>query len=340
MEGVERQHPARIGGVPVDLLRAGIGHREEAGPVRAQNRFGIHAITLYSGVRVHLRRRGCDHGRFTVRSRATSWSAGEPVVLRRFVRPPSCRAELAVLERLRAGEDLASVTKPPKGMRFTGVSQNTQDPLELHKLHVEPGDLYVKVNWLSTHPGDGSIRLRFSYGVEVLDDWKHDARGVRRTMELAAALFPATRIAMRRAAALKLIQPIVYSNQPDGGALFHHDYVPGQTGVCFTQFAGSTAWLALPRPVLERHARDHAGRRIDIEKAEKLLNRTPAFTRRLADDGWLFVLKPGDAILLPSPTLATAAWHAVFAASKGPNLALSCGFRRPSRSFRSEGRLW
>ncbi len=276
-------------------------------------------------MRIRLRRRGIDHGWFTPSPRETSLARAEPVVLRRAVKPPGCRPELALIDRLRSGDDLAALATPPRGFRFTGVSQNTQDPLELHKLHVDPGDLYVKVNWLSAHRGDGSLRLRFSYGAEIVDDHVHDPRRVKRTLALVDALFPAVRVATRRFSSMKLIQPIVYSNQPDGGALFHHDFVPGQAGVVFTQLAGSTAWLTLPQRELQRIA----GPRVDLDAFERLLNHTPAFTRRLADEGWLFVLAPGDALVLPSRTYDTAAWHSVFTVGRGGNLALSCGFTCP-----------
>ena len=218
--------------------------------------------------------------------------------------------------------------RTPKGFRFAGISQNTLDPLELHKLDAEPGGLYVKVNWLSTWPGDGSLRLRFSYGAEILDDWLHDAARSRLALRLAEGLFPVCR-AVTRAVRRRFIQPIVYSNQPGGGALFHHDDVPGQKGVLFTQLAGRTAWLALPKRVLIRHVQACGHRWSDSmpDRLARLLNHTPAFTRRLADDGRLFVLEPGDAIELPSRPRQGTAWHSVFCAGKGANLALSMGYR-------------
>jgi hypothetical protein len=270
-------------------------------------------------MRVRLRRRGVDHGWFRPVEREPR--RGDPFVHRGLVRVPDVRRDLRLLAGLRRGGDLAQLARVPRGFRFTGLSQNTQDPLELHKLHAEPGGLYVKVNWLSTWPGDGSLRLRFSYGAEILDDWRHDASRARLSLRLAEGLFPACR-AVTRAVRRRFIQPIVYSNQPDGGALFHHDDVPGQKGVLFTQLAGRTAWLALPKRELMRHVREAGGR-----WGDRLLNQSPRFTRRLVDDGRLFVLEPGDAIELPSLARGGTAWHSVFCASRGGNLALSMGYR-------------
>ena len=103
----------------------------------------------------------------------------------------------------------------------------------------------------------------------------------------------------------------------------------------FTQFAGSTAWLTLPKRVLAAHVAAHGGlpmrgllarmeRRDD--RLERLINHVPAFTRRLVADGWLFVLRAGDAILLPSPGPDDVVWHSVFTVGRGANWALSVGF--------------
>ena len=126
-------------------------------------------------------------------------------------------------------------------------------------------------------------------------------------------------IARRIGGPPRFIQRILYSNSRDGGALFHHDFVPGQAGVAYAQLAGSTGWLTLPKSVLRRHA----GR--NLEGAERLINHSPAFTRKLAADGWFFVLRPGDAILLPSFSWGRVAWHSVFTLGRAPNVALSFG---------------
>jgi len=311
---------------------------------------------MNTAVRYRLRRRGIDHGFASEVPRSLAWARAEPEVLRAAVRPSRARKEIAqalrLLDRLRVGEDLASLVELPRGFRFAGTTVSPGDPLELHKLHVVPPgrarELYVKANWLSTHPRDGSMRLRFSYGAEILDDWLDDPASARATLGLLEGTFPACRLTTRDAGiarairrrlgrGFRFVQPIVYSNTSGGGALMHHDYVPAQAGVCFTQLAGRTGWLALPKAVLARQVQEHTGRWRDTaallagleshraERLRALINEDGAFSRRLAASGWFFALAPGDAILLPSHTELESAWHSVFSLSEGENLALSCG---------------
>lgn len=293
-------------------------------------------------MRARLRRRGVDHGWVAEAPREGDLSRGEPCVLRGLFRP--ARVSLRIIDGLRAGAELCDLAHAPRGFRWAGVSQNVADPLELERAHVEPGGLWIKVNWLSTHARDASLRLRVSYGLEGLDDFRDDPPSNRRAVQLVEGLFPACRAVTRSralAAAIghaRFLQPIVYSNAPSGGALFHHDYVPGQAGVVFAQIAGSTGWMAIPRFELERAVEAHLGRRVPrigerLERRdariERLLNETPAFTRRLAAAGWFRVLWPGDAIVLPSPTRRGTAWHSVFCVGRRGNLALSMGFAAP-----------
>ena len=280
-------------------------------------------------MKFRLRRRGVDHGWVAPAPRETSWDRAEPVKLAGIVPAVNARPVIRLLDRLRRGDDLA----PLLPFRADGTSQNVADPLEIQKVHV--GDLYIKVNWLSTHPGDGSMRLRFGFGAEILDDWKDDPRTARAAERLFDRVFPVSRavtrnrrlrgeIRRRIGATPRFVQRILYSNSPGGRALFHHDFVPGQAGVVYAQLAGTTGWLTLPRRVLERHA----GRK--LETADRLINHSGAFTRRLAADGWFFVLRPGDAILLPSFSWTRVAWHSVFTLGRPPNVALSFGIAKKS----------
>ncbi|HTF58221.1 MAG TPA: hypothetical protein VK661_13400 [Planctomycetota bacterium] len=285
-------------------------------------------------MRYRLRRRGVDHGFVTPVPRATSWEAAEPVPLPGIVPVPDTAPVTRLLDRLRAGEDLAPLL--PRAIRVVGTTQNVADPLEIQKVHFAR-DLYIKVNWLSTHPGDGSLRLRFGYGAEILDDWKDDPAAARASERLFDAVFPVSRAVTRNRRLLaeirrrlggspRFIQRILYSNSPGGGALFHHDFVPGQAGVVYAQLTGSTGWLTLPKRELERLARvdlDSSDPRID-----RLINHRGALTRRLAADGWFFVLRPGDAILLPSFGWDDVAWHSVFTLGRGRNVALSFGIAK------------
>jgi hypothetical protein len=270
-----------------------------------------------------LRRRGIDHGFVMSHPRETEWNRSEPVPLPGLVPVPPTAAIARLLDRLRAGDDLAPLL--PRRVRVEGTSQNVADPLEMQKVHVAEG-LYIKVNWLSTHPGDGSLRLRFGFGAEILDDWKDDPAGARGSERLFDAVFPASRavtrnrrliaeIRKRIGGAPRFIQRILYSNSPGGGALFHHDSVPGQAGVVYAQLAGSTAWLTLPQRELKRLAGGL--------KNDRLLNHTGSFTRKVAAAGWFFVLRSGDAILLPP-----LAWHSVFTLGRAPNIAFSFGIAK------------
>lgn len=288
-------------------------------------------------MRVRLRRRGVDHGWVTEAPREER--EGEPYVLRGLFRPaePSMR----LIEQLRTGWDQLDWGEAPRGFRWAGGSINVLDRLEIEKRYVEPGGLWIKANWLSMHPLDSSIRLRVSYGVEEEDDFLDDPPSNRRAVRLVEGLFPCCR-AVTRSRALRaaigrarFLQPIVYSNAPNGGALFHHDFVPGQAGVVFAQLAGSTGWMAIPRCELEREVEAHLGRKVPriAERLERrdsrlgrLINETPAFTRRLAGAGWYRLLRAGDAIVLPSPSRRETAWHSVFCVGRGGNLALSMGF--------------
>ena len=281
-------------------------------------------------MRFRLRRRGVDHGFVSPVPRETDWERSEPVPLHGIVPRVNTGPVARVLDRLRAGDDLAPLL--PRRIPVEGTSQNVADPLEMQKVHVA-GGLYIKVNWLSTVPGDGSMRLRFGYGAEILDDWKDDPRAARASERLFDAVFPISRAVTRNRRLLaeirrriggtpRFVQRILYSNSPGGGALFHHDYVPGQAGVVYAQLAGTTGWLTLPQRVLRRHA----GR--DLGTADRLINHSGAFTRKLAADGWFFVLEPGDAILLPSFSWNRVAWHSVFTLKKAPNIALSFGIAK------------
>ena len=279
-------------------------------------------------MRFRLRRRGVDHGTVSPVPRETAWERAEPVPLPGIVPKTSTAPVSRLLDRLRGGDDLAPLL--PRSVRVAGTSQNVADPLEIQKVHVDR-DLYIKVNWLSTHPGDGSLRLRFGFGAEILDDWKDDPVAARASERLFDAVFPVSRavtrnrrllaeIRKRIGGAPRFIQRILYSNSPGGGALFHHDFVPGQAGVVYAQLAGSTGWLTLPKRELKRLAKD-----LDNDR---LLNHTGSLTRHLAAEGWFFVLRPGDAILLPSFSWERVAWHSVFTLGRSPNVALSFGIAK------------
>jgi len=65
----------------------------------------------------------------------------------------------------------------------------------------------------------------------------------------------------------------------------------------------------------------------DNEPLEKLINRTPAFFQQLIEQGFAYILEPGDAILLPQASIDHCCWHAVFSLDDYPGEALSFAIR-------------
>ena len=136
----------------------------------------------------------------------------------------------------------------------------------------------------------------------------------------------------------------------------------GHAGVVFAQLSGRTAWLALStaqlldavqafltQPDAEKslektitHKKDRqqllklAGDRAaladclnsrDNDLLEQLINRTPAFIRRLLECGHGYILNPGDVILLPQHDAAHCSWHAVYCLDDTPGEGLSFAVR-------------
>jgi hypothetical protein len=146
---------------------------------------------------------------------------------------------------------------------------------------------------------------------------------------------------------------------------FDEDALGGQRAVVYVQLAGATAWLALSIEDLTRRviefgeylaegelgwvraalfrSPDEFARfekrlarftRVRGELARpgcgglgRLVNRGPEFTALLADAGHAYVLRPGDALVLPNHGYACTAMHSVFCASDEPTYALSLAVR-------------
>ncbi|MEZ5962620.1 MAG: hypothetical protein R3F56_02125 [Planctomycetota bacterium] len=249
-------------------------------------------------------------------------------------------------------------------LRPEGSTVDRLDAREIEKVYVSGlvdgrcarggRDVWAKLQWIARDEADLSLRVRFSCGTEHLHDWPHHVEGQKWANRLAEVLFPEGAALTDSAelddvlravvgAAPRLSERIVYSNAPAGGAVFHHDADATQRAVLYGQLAGATAWLALPATALAEavvsHAREtgradlpqaraDALRRLDQEDDHALfglLNEDPAFTARLAADGWLMVLEAGDALLLPSHDREHTAWHSVFALGDAPSLAHSYG---------------
>jgi hypothetical protein len=220
-----------------------------------------------------------------------------------------------------------------------GSSVDLGDPREIEKVHADlrghSPDLYAKLSWVSPDPADGSLRIRFSFGSERLDDWQRDARRSQAADRFAELTFPECRLlasdrSLRKfldgscGTKIRMSERIIYSNAPGGGARFHHDAETRQFGVVYAQLQGATAWLALPRWRLAELSAP-----VDLDQTDarldRWLNSAPRLTRRLVEAGLLYVMRAGDVLLLPSPSSELAAWHSVFALGKRPSLSLSFG---------------
>lgn len=150
---------------------------------------------------------------------------------------------------------------------------------------------------------------------------------------------------------------------------FHEPARTRQRGVCYVQQSGATAWLALCTADLVRHTRgflsaldqgaapwivdEHfGGKRMFARLSRRsrdrswlaaeltspgcgafasFVNYSPEFIGTLADAGHMWLLEPGDAILLPNFGLHRTALHAVWCAGGKPGAALSMAIRQRPR---------
>lgn len=321
-----------------------------------------------------LRRRGAVLGHAVevdrtlptaARARAR-WDTGEPVFLPGILgdaparHDAAIRACLRMFARLRAGgsflDELEARIGDDPDLRYAGSTVDRNDPREIERVFVdaEPGgtqvakDLWAKLAWIANDESDRSLRIRFSAGLEQLEEWMTSTDLTAGWVDLFAlrafpegnAIVGCAPLRAMLAALLRrphrLSERIVYNNAPDGGAVFHHDAEPGQLGVCFSQLEGSTAWLSLSKRRLARllarvgFARDarRAMQALDAGEDQplwRLLNRDQGFTAQLAAHGALFVLHASDSILLPSHGIDDVAWHSVLALGDRPSLAHSYG---------------
>jgi hypothetical protein len=235
--------------------------------------------------RIALRRRGVDHGTLVAldpaglvgprprrRRRAVvaeqRWRAAQPVLLSGAVSAPRGLDERArsMHARLLAGE-LAAWLRAA-GVDLAAADASRFDPeRDIARCVVDPrhgADQWVKAGRLSRHPGDHSLRVRFSFGAEETDDASRDEARHHQTAVLAQRLLPGAdalfaareggtpleHAARCAGVPLYATQGIGYWNAPNGGARFHHDAFDedvqgGQRGVMFWQATGHTLWLAL-----------------------------------------------------------------------------------------------
>lgn len=295
---------------------------------------------------------------------AVLWGDGYPIHLSRALaarlrgRRGEVRASSALFERLRRGasfqDELWARVQASSGFAPAGATIDTADEREIEKVFADrlrdgrrlARDLYAKLSWIATDERDDSLRIRFSFGSEALCEWQQETRRAPHAEAFAEAVFPECDVLTGHAELVDLVgelirraprfgERIVYNNAPGGGAIFHHDVEPHQLGVLYGQLAGETGWLALPRELLAneiaaalsirpKRALARLEREDDAELT-RLLNHTPAFTRRLVLRGSFVHLRAGDALLLPSPTPEVTCWHSVFALGARPSLAHSYG---------------
>lgn len=120
-------------------------------------------------------------------------------------------------------------------------------------------DLWLKLSWLSFYEDDASLRFRFSFGEDLVEDVASDQTRQHFASLLCDAIFPESQIITlneslqsrltetTQSQQCDFVERIVYFNAPHGGAYLHHDFERGHAGVVYAQLSGSTYWLALPR---------------------------------------------------------------------------------------------
>ena len=151
-----------------------------------------------------------------------------------------------------------------------GCSVNEGDEQEIETIiydaldgdDVVAEDLWIKASWLSFHDDDASLRFRFSFGVDLIEDVAADTNRQHHASELTNAVFPESKIITGNQALqstlqsalgnteFKFVERIVYFNAPNGGAYLHHDRERGHAGVVYAQLSGHTFWLALTKQTL------------------------------------------------------------------------------------------
>ena len=310
---------------------------------------------------VTVQRDPLDH-----RAQAALWRAAEPLFFPGVLGDVDARwgreigACLQMFDRLRGDEsefldELEARLHDDDWLRYAGSTVDQDDPREIERCFVDAEvdgapvaeDLWAKLAWITEDATDRSLRIRFSNGLDQLEEWMttsdHTASWVDR---FALHAFPECRAVLACAALRerldhlvaqphRLSERIVYNNAPNGGAAFHHDAEPGQLGVVFSQLEGRTAWFTLSKRRLAALLASYGwgSQRAAMAALDEasdpallnVLNRDADFARLLAANGALFVLRAGDAIVLPSHGVDDVAWHSVLAVGDRPSLAHSYG---------------
>ena len=239
-----------------------------------------------------LHRRGFDLGSISIDSTTpendplSNWGEGKPVYLQGI-----CREQLSSFTQdIKASEKLYSAvldeqecdeifTQSPyidrleTNFESLGSSYNEGDEQEIETVifdaispedpdTVLAEDLWVKASWLSFYEGDASLRFRFSFGVDFVEDVAADQNRQHYAALLTEAVFPESNIITANqklkstlsqtlgSEEFRFVERIIYFNSPNGGAYLHHDRERGHAGVVYAQLTGKTLWLALPQQAL------------------------------------------------------------------------------------------
>ncbi len=143
-------------------------------------------------------------------------------------------------------------------------------------------NLWCKGSWLSFIEADASLRFRFSFGTECLEDVAADPERQRWAGQLCDAMFPESAAITGNDTIINMLKPllggspafverIVYFNAPNGGAQMHHDVERGHDGVVYGQITGSTFWLALNKQRLMDALIDFIGDAHNAHEIERVL---------------------------------------------------------------------
>ena len=148
-----------------------------------------------------LRRRDADLGQVVsthrelpdAQTESKLWRAGEPIFLPSIIGDSTTRyakeirSGLQMFDRLRAGgEFLAEIEarlQDDQNFRYAGSTVDQDDPRELERLFVDAEidgqviaeDLWAKLAWITAEDEtDASLRIRFSNGLDQLEEWLAD----------------------------------------------------------------------------------------------------------------------------------------------------------------------
>ena len=233
---------------------------------------------------ITLKRRGFDLGVIDPvkylphQDSMENWNLGMPILARTACALGQIQSEINQSEQLYRsvleGENCDEIlSSPPYSIRLSanfeciGSSINEGEPQEIETILFDAmqngetlaEDLWVKISWLSFYENEASLRFRFSFGTDHIEDVAADAARQEYAAALTDAIFPESRAITENqkisqklceilnCGTLRFVERIIYFNSPSGGAYFHHDMERGHAGVIYAQLSGSTFWLALPK---------------------------------------------------------------------------------------------